>query len=177
VPIRKEKKKEEVKEVEKEITKEEIKKEEIRPDGTKTVEKIEKVVKKEEFEIEPEHHHYGPPAIIPFPAEEIIRRTITTKTIDPPDHHHHHHDLAVVVPPRRMTDHNIRREIRYLEAERKALQLERAADWRLEEADRLRDGDLEIIEHERVERDHRPRNVIRVEKDRKGRMALVRSAH
>jgi hypothetical protein len=35
-----------------------------------------------------------------------------------------------------------------------------------------REGDYEVIE-----RRERPREVVRIEKDRKGRLALVRSAH
>jgi hypothetical protein len=97
--------------------------------------------------------------------EDVIKKTTTTTIVEPPAHHHHHQDLAVVVPARRHADEeSIRREIAALEAERRLLKLERS--------DRHRDGEWEVIETDR-----RPKDVIRVEKDRKGRMALVRSAH
>ncbi|KAJ4360441.1 uncharacterized protein N0V89_001004 [Didymosphaeria variabile] len=76
--------------------------------------------------------------------------------------------LTVLVPEERRvvrrerdirSEREIRDEIRALEDERRMLKYER-------------DGDYEI-----VERRERPREVIRIEKDRKGRMALVRSAH
>jgi len=101
----------------------------------------------------------------PVAAGEVVKKTTTTTIMEPPAHHHHHQDLAVVVPSRRHTDEeSIRREIAALEAERRLLKLERS--------DRHRDGEWEVIETDR-----RPKEVIRVEKDRKGRMALVRSAH
>lgn len=77
--------------------------------------------------------------------------------------------LTVVVPERhRRSERDIKTEIRRLEAEKRALRLERDADVRLIEADRLRDREYEIVE---------PRDIVRVEKDRRGRMALVRSTH
>ena len=77
--------------------------------------------------------------------------------------------LTVVVPPRhRRSERDIKAEIRRLEAEKRALRLERDADIRLVEADRLRDREYEIVE---------PREVIRLEKDRRGNMALVRPSH
>jgi hypothetical protein len=179
---KKEKKKEKEEKVEeKEVTKEKITREEIRPDGTKIEEKIEKFEKKEEIVEEPKHHHHDhhdhgeEVGFVEVAPGELVKRTTTTTIIDPPDHHHHHQDLAVMVPAR-LSDAGLRREIKALEAERKALQLERAAEWRMERADRIRDGDWEFIERER-EKDRRPRNVVRVEKDRKGRMALVRSVN
>lgn len=57
------------------------------------------------------------------------------------------------------SEREIKEEIRMLEEERRMLKYER-------------DSDYEI-----VERREKPREVIRIEKDRKGRMALVRSAH
>jgi hypothetical protein len=169
-------------EVDEVIKKRTVEKRIVEPDGERITEKVEKVEKREEIR-EPGHHHLPPPPpppTAPLSEEEVIRRITTTKTttIDPPDHHHHHQDLAVMVPDRhRHSDAMIRREIEDLEAERKALRLERAADWRLVEAERLRDGEWELVERERERDRTRPRNVIRVEKDRKGRMALVRSAH
>ncbi|KAI9693035.1 MAG: hypothetical protein M1822_005030 [Bathelium mastoideum] len=77
--------------------------------------------------------------------------------------------LTVIVPEhRRRSERDIKAEIRRLEAEKRALRLERDADVRLIEADRIRDREYEIVE---------PREVVRVEKDRRGRMALVRSTH
>jgi hypothetical protein len=171
-----------------EVKTKETKKEEIITDGH-TVEKIEKKVEKEEITTEDRR----PPV-----EEELIRRTTTTTTvIDPPDHHHHHQDLAIVVP-RAQTDREIRREIRALEAEREALRFEREGELRLEKVDRRRSGgdwDLVLLEregrdyrhddydnyhrHRHIHRHHhsRPREVVRVEQDRKGRMALVRSRH
>lgn len=74
------------------------------------------------------------------------------------------------------SDLEIQAEIIRLEAERKALRLERGDE----------ETQLALIREERPPRSEYserererspPRNVIRVEKDRKGRMALVRSAH
>jgi hypothetical protein len=87
--------------------------------------------------------------------------------------------LTVVLPQRHgKSEREIRREIAALEAERRALKLEREADETRQQALMVRDRDeYEVIE--RVDRVERPREreVIRVEKDRKGRMALVRSSH
>lgn len=85
----------------------------------------------------------------------------------------------------RQSDHELRREIKALEAERRALKLEREADERRYQAALIRDGDYEVIERvDTVERPRarsverqRARSVVRVEKDRKGRLALVRTAH
>jgi hypothetical protein len=109
-----------------------------------------------------------------------------------------HHGGALVVQERTdyRSDRDINAEIRALEAERKALRLEREAEEKREMALRLRErpgtmeeyqmveyreprgGELVMFEREERERERSPpRNVIRVEKDRKGRMALVRSAH
>jgi hypothetical protein len=172
-----------------EIKKKEIKKEEITTDGH-TVQTIEKTVEKEEITKEERPRP---------PEEELVRRTTTTTTavVDPPDHHHRHQDLAIVVP-RPQTDREIRREIRALEAEREALRYEREGDWRMDKVDRRRSGgDWDVVLRERDVRDDRhddydhyhrhrhmhrhhhsrPREVVRVEQDRKGRMALVRTRH
>jgi hypothetical protein len=83
---------------------------------------------------------------------------------------------------------DIEAEIRALESERRALRLEREDQDKM--ALRVRDRtdeEYQLVEY-RDRRDREiipivernpspPRNVIRVEKDRKGRMALVRSAH
>ncbi|OCK73792.1 hypothetical protein K432DRAFT_223311 [Lepidopterella palustris CBS 459.81] len=70
--------------------------------------------------------------------------------------------LTVLVPEeRRMTrsERDIKAEIRQLEAERHAYE---------------REGDR-FSEYEIVERRERPREVVRIEKDRRGRLALVKS--
>jgi hypothetical protein len=93
-------------------------------------------------------------------TELVKKTTTTTTTIDPPDHHHHHQDLAVVVPrQRQLSERDIRREIAELEAEAEALRLERRTerDWETEPRGK--------------------KDIYRVERNRKGRMALVRSAH
>ncbi|KAK4552088.1 hypothetical protein LTR86_010624 [Recurvomyces mirabilis] len=88
-------------------------------------------------------------------------------------------------------DRDIQSEIRQLEAERRALRLEREAEEKRDMALRLREhptDEFQLVEYrerrpgreemEIVEREKSPsRNVLRVEKDRKGRMALVRSTH
>lgn len=97
------------------------------------------------------------------------------------------HGGALVVREREYkSDRDINSEIARLEAERRALRLEREADIRREKAQRIREEDYQLVEYreprrevlEVVERERSPqRNVVRVEKDRKGRMALVRSAN
>jgi hypothetical protein len=72
--------------------------------------------------------------------------------IAPRDHHH-------------KDERTIQAEIRALEAEKRALKYEREMEKEHRKADRLRDGEI-IIE--------RDRDVIKIEKDRKGRMSLVR---
>jgi hypothetical protein len=100
------------------------------------------------------------------------------------------HPMTIVLPERRR-DHSrdVHAEVRALEAEARALRLERESQHqhghgqiilaRPEESGyevveyRDRRPDREIVEY----RDKSPkREVVRVEKDRKGRMALVRSA-
>ncbi|KAF2673201.1 hypothetical protein BT63DRAFT_451235 [Microthyrium microscopicum] len=178
-------KKEEKKDDKKEEKKEEVKIKETKPDGTKVEEKIKIDDKKEEKKEEkkeggappppPAAHGHGappPPPAAPVASTELVKKTTTTTIIDPPDHHHRHQDLAVMVP-RPLSEREIRREIKALEAERQALKLERAGEYRLAAADRLRDGDWEIIERD----DRAKKEIYRVERNRRGRMALVRSAH
>lgn len=152
----------------KEETKVEVKKEEVKADGTKIEEKVQKTEIKTVTPAPPAPPASAPPAPAAAPAAppappaapgELVKKTITTTTtIDPPDHHHRHQDLAVAIP-RRMTEHDIKREIEMLEAERRLLRYERDGDW-------------ELVEH----RD-RKKDIYRVERDRKGRLALIRSAH
>ena len=117
-----------------------------------------------------------------------------------PSHHHHHHDHGSLVLQEReyRSDRDIQTEISKLEAERRSLRLEREADEMRGSALTVRDRPAEeyqLVEYnhphrarevlpiyererERERRDSSPsRNVTRVEKDRKGRMALVRSSN
>jgi hypothetical protein len=73
--------------------------------------------------------------------------------------------LTVLVPEERWHrgEHDIKNEIRRLEAERQLLKYERESD--------------RFSEYEIVERRDKERDVVRIEKDRKGRLALVRSSH
>lgn len=83
---------------------------------------------------------------------------------------------ALIIPEREhRSDHEIHEEIMALEAERRALRMEREGEMQLVQIreERPREEVVKIVERERSP----PRNVVRVEKDRKGRMALVRSAH
>lgn len=107
------------------------------------------------------------------------------------------HGGALIVQEREhRSDRDIKDEIRRLEAERRALRFEREAEDRQDRALKIRERaneDYSLVEYrsksrsgrdrdrevmEVVERDRSPdRNVTRVEKDRKGRLALVRSAN
>ncbi|KAF2098702.1 hypothetical protein NA57DRAFT_56348 [Rhizodiscina lignyota] len=71
----------------------------------------------------------------------------------------------------RRSNRSIRDEIRALEAEREALRFERRADKKLLEAGRLREGEYDVRDVELVERRRPVEEVIRVEKDRRGRRA------
>jgi hypothetical protein len=77
----------------------------------------------------------------------------------PGDHRHIDERRITRVERDIRSERDIKDEIRQLEAERRMLRYER-------------EGDFEIIERREPRRE-----VVRVEKDRKGRMALVRSAH
>lgn len=137
---------------------------------------------------------YRAPSAPPPPANpEFYEEHKTVIEERSPHHHHHHHPGTVVLAEREhRSDRDINAEIRALESERRALRLEREAEERNDLALRLRErpheeyhqlveyrdrsrprDELVVYERERSP----PRNVIRVEKDRKGRMALVRSAH
>jgi len=85
-----------------------------------------------------------------------------------------------IVAPERKSEREIRREIAALEAEQRALRLEREADDHRVRTLSIRDrDDFDLVERREIieERPSREWETIRVEKDRKGRMALVRSAH
>ena len=75
-----------------------------------------------------------------------------------------HGPLALIAPRERKDERSIKAEIRALEAEKKMLKYEREAEREARKAERYRDGEI-IIERER--------EVIGVQKDRKGRMSLI----
>lgn len=127
----------------------------------------------------------APPAPPAPPEFYEDRRTIIEERAPPQSSH----GGALVIQDRDYrSQRDIEHEIRALEAERRALRLEREDQDKM--ALRVRDRtdeDYQLVEY-RDRRDREilpviernpspPRNVIRVEKDRKGRMALVRSAH
>ena len=92
-----------------------------------------------------------------------------------------HSPLALVVPDRRKDERSIKAEIRALEAEKKALQLEREVEREHRRADRYRDGEVivgrEVVHGDReviIERERPKETVVKIEKDRKGRLSLVR---
>ena len=101
--------------------------------------------------------------------------------------------MTIVLPERhRHSDRDIKAEIRALEAEQRALRYERndntamrlhhhpeesyeVVEYRERRPERHHGG--EMVEYvERREKSPK-RETVRVEKDRKGRMALVRSSH
>ena len=91
-----------------------------------------------------------------------------------------HSPLTLIVPDRRKDERSIKAEIRALEAEKRALKLEREVEKEHKRADRYRDGEVivgrEVVRGDReviIERE-RPKDVVKIEKDRKGRLSLVR---
>lgn len=125
----------------------------------------------------------APPAPPQAPEFYEDRRTIIEERVPPPSHA----GTMVLQEREYRSQRDIEAEIRALESERRALRLEREDDrLALRVRDRT-DEEYQLVEY-RDRRDREiipivernpspPRNVIRVEKDRKGRMALVRSAH
>jgi hypothetical protein len=116
-------------------------------------------------------HHAPPP-----PANVHYAQSVRSQS--PPRHefyeerieesNHIGGPLTVLVPEDRhlvrterdiRSERDIRDEIRQLESERRMLKYERETDYEI------------------VERREPRREVVRVDKDRKGRLALVRSAH
>ena len=103
------------------------------------------------------------------------------------------HGTLVLQEREYRSDRDIQQEISRLEAERRALRLERQAEERRDLAVRIRERpeeEYQLVEYrdrparevmtlydERERERSPPRNVLRVEKDRKGRMALVRSSN
>lgn len=90
----------------------------------------------------------------------------------------------VLGEPVRRGDREIKAEIRALEAETRALRLREAAEERRSRADRQRELEYARADRLLVEREaeveiveRRERDVVRVEKDRRGRLNLVRSSH
>ena len=119
----------------------------------------------------PAHHHHVPePVVVAPPAHHHDIIEPGPVVIEPPHHHNHYHGHT------HRNDREIHAEIRALEAEKRALQLEREAEKRLVLADRVREGDS-VSGYEVAERKEKERDVVRVEKDKKGRLALVRSNH
>jgi len=126
----------------------------------------------------------APPAPPQAPEFYEDRRTIIEERVPAPSHA----GTLVIQDREYRSQRDIEAEIRALESERRALRLEREDQDKM--ALRVRDRtdeEYQLVEY-RDRRDREiipivernpspPRNVIRVEKDRKGRMALVRSAH
>lgn len=138
---------------------------------------------------------FPPPSVYPVPPAPVYyedQRTIIQERGPAPSIHQ---SGALIIQEREplRSDRDINHEIRSLEAERRALRLEREAEEKRDMALRLREGrreeEYQMVEYrdarprerevlEIVDRERSPsRNVVRVEKDRKGRLALVRSAH
>ena len=87
---------------------------------------------------------------------------------------HHGPITALVIPDQhRRDERSIKAEIRALEAEKKALKREREMEKEYRKADRYREGGGEVI-IERVVKE-RDKDVVKIEKDKKGRMSFVRS--
>jgi len=111
-----------------------------------------------------------PPPSVQYapPQPHSVRHAESVRSISPPRHEHYEErieesnhiggPLQVLVPERHRGERDIKAEIRRLEDERRLLKYER-------------EGEYEVIE-----RREPVREVVRVEKDRKGRLALVRSA-
>ena len=130
-----------------------------------------------------EEHIPVPPAPPQAPEFYEEHKTIIEERAPPS-----HAGTLVIQDREYRSQRDIEAEIRALESERRALRLEREDQDRM--ALRVRDRtdeEYQLVEY-RDRRDREiipivernpspPRNVIRVEKDRKGRMALVRSAH
>ena len=137
-----------------------------------------------------------PPPIAPPPQEYYERKTVVEERDSfSPSHQIRspsNHGTLVLQEREYRSDRDIQGEISRLEAERRALRLEREAEERRDMAVRIRERpeeDYQLVEYRSHSRPARevleitererspPRNVVRVEKDRKGRMALVRSQH
>ena len=138
-----------------------------------------------------------PPPFPPAPNFYEERKTVIEESGNlSPRSPQSHHGTMVLQEREYRSDRDIQGEIARLEAERRALRLEREAEERRDLAIRIRErpeDEYQLVEYrsreprearevltlydERERERSPPRNVLRVEKDRKGRMALVRSAH
>ena len=139
-----------------------------------------------------------PPSAPPAPGTTFEERKSIyeerdTEIVSPSHHRSPSHAGTLVLKEREYrSDRDIQGEIARLEAERRALRLEREAEERRDLAVRIRErpeDEYQLVEYrdrirparevlEITDRERSPpRNVVRVEKDRKGRMALVRSTH
>lgn len=128
-------------------------------------------------------------------ANDVIERIhlAETRSIRPRSHAG---SLVLARPQDPRSVEDINAEIAALEAESRARHLERKAESERELAMSIRDAphydiveerqiirrpreeEIVLFEKDRYERRKSPpRNVVRVEKDRKGRMALVKSSH
>ena len=110
------------------------------------------------------HHHHSP-------QPSVRREIIIDDGREESASIHHGPITALVAPPdRRRDERSIKAEIRALEAEKKALKLEREMEKEQRRADRYRDGGKEIV----IERIARDKDVVKIEKDKKGRLSFVR---
>ncbi|KUJ20693.1 uncharacterized protein LY89DRAFT_730711 [Mollisia scopiformis] len=137
----------------------------------------------------PHHaHHAGPIIMDARPHEEstfVERREVYERSDPMPVG-----PLVLAAPDRRKDERAIRAEIKALEAEKEALRAEKRAEKEMRKADRIRregrasEGDLVLYERDRFEtaneeitlvrreRIEEPEGGVRIEKDKKGRMAI-----
>lgn len=113
-----------------------------------------------------EKRSLSPVEIVRKPSRSRHRSHSTTYKEHEEEYKSSHGVLAIIAP----RDHHskdermIQAEIRALEAEKRALKYEREMEKEHRKAERLRDGEVFI---------ERDRDVIKIEKDRKGKMSLV----
>lgn len=143
-----------------------------------------------------EERNPAPPSFPPAPTFFEERKTVVEESGTLSPRSPSHGGTMVLQEREYRSDRDIQGEIAKLEAERRALRLEREAEERRDLAVRIRErpeDEYQLVEYrsrepregrevltlydERERERSPPRNVLRVEKDRKGRMALVRSAH
>ena len=110
------------------------------------------------------HHHRSP-------SPSVRREIIIDEGREESASVHHGPITALVAPPdRRRDERSIKAEIRALEAEKKALKLEREMEKEQRRADRYREGGKEVV----IERIVKDKDVVKIEKDKKGRLSFVR---
>ncbi|KAH7120941.1 hypothetical protein B0J11DRAFT_532974 [Dendryphion nanum] len=132
----------------------------------------------------PQSVHYAQSVLVAPPPPQSVHYAQSVRSVSPSRHGHEVYEerieesnhiggpLTVLVPEERReerrlvhrerdyrSEREIKDEIRALETERRMLKYERESDYEV------------------IERREPRREVVRVEKDRKGRLALVRSAH